>query len=218
MSTPIRSPLSTSTYPVYPGLAKVNGAYVSVKTTQEDIDMALEQGDLNKARDAIYDCYGKWSFNTQKQFLRIIEKIVELNANELSPEHEELKYTLDKAHSLGCDIYTMAFNDQRHGYDVAVAALKLLAEGYEKKKEYSKAVDSLTRLGGYMAKEYQDPILSRWKNYIANECPQDQKERQEYLHESRERQVLNYYNNSPEMQKRWQIENSASYQLRKMGL
>lgn len=107
-------------------------------STQYDIDNALMDLQLEKAKNAIYNCYGIWNLDTQINLFNLIQKIVDLNAKELSSEHNKLNYTLDAAYLLAERIYIIATNrsDPKFKF-IAKDALNLVLEAYQKKEDNS---------------------------------------------------------------------------------
>src|SRR5437016_5639107 len=100
----------SGSYLVYPGLEWTSRGYRDIHTHAEDIDNFLNHQELEKAATAIYNRYGNYSIETQQNLLRIVQKIVELNAGSSFPEHKI--YPLEKARCLGCDMYIIAINQR----------------------------------------------------------------------------------------------------------
>lgn len=135
-----------------------------LSSTQNEIDNALMKFELEKAKNAIYNCYGIWKLDTQKNLFNLIQKIVELNEKKLSSEHESKNYTLRAAYLFAEQIYIVATNRcQPEFMFIAIDALKLVSAAYEKKNDYPAAIHALGRLNGE-AKALQDPVIKRWNN------------------------------------------------------
>jgi hypothetical protein len=180
-----------SSYLAYPSLELVKKGDAASEI--EEIDTCLNELKLEKAKWAIYRYYGNWSLETQKNLLKIIDKLVELNVNSLPSTHEQLNYTLEAAHSLGCHMYTIGFNKEKESTSyykdkyaymgIASVALKKVAEAYAKKNDYCHAVDSLRRLDDDYAMQPMHNMFARWKTHIENNCPHNKQE--EFLYQSR---------------------------------
>lgn len=90
------------------GFAFVNGDFKLLRKTQSDIDKAVEALELEEAKNAICCLYNSDEVKRYNQFFRLIDKIVELNANGLTPEHKARNYTLEAASQLAHHMQRMS--------------------------------------------------------------------------------------------------------------
>ncbi len=158
-------PFNPNSWPRYPGIGVENGRYVPAKTTQADLDRALQELRLEDAKFACYDVHASQA-GRAAQMLRIVEVIVQLNSQStpLSNEHNALRYTLQAAYEFCGMIRSMS-------QEVANRGLKLVAAAFEQQNNFCQAYDT-----GYD----REGTLVRWKAYIDERCPLDQKNQQQF--------------------------------------
>lgn len=164
-----------------------NGWTPELQEKADQIDDYIQTLELERARNAIYNLYGTCSIDTQKNLLRIVQKIVELNEGALSENLEQLNYTLEAAYSMGCTLYQKAFQkahdketNAREFMPFAIEAITLVAEAQAKKGNFYQALHYAARLDPYNS--LKDKLWKRWKNYIENDCPPEARSEQERLY------------------------------------
>jgi len=173
MSTTTLSPFNPDSYPIRPNVGKApGGEYVRLGITQAHVETALQDLQLEAAKNNIHHVYGGESRRLQQELLRVIDKIVELNLSPLSAEHQKANYTLDAGYSLACHIYTRAGNDRisqpEYQYLYAIEALQAVADAYAKKGDQRAVIHTLSRLQPAFSetevqKKYIEPTLARFK-------------------------------------------------------
>ena len=179
-----------SSWPSGCGVMRGPSGWHAVFITTEEIDQALDQLQLEKARGLIHHFSPNNHVKRQEQFLRLVEKLVEVNAQELSSEYQKLNYTLDAAKRLGDNMYTRAFSihygeEKKKAMAIAAKAIASVSDAYAKKNMYREAVDSLIMIDWEYRESPIKAIVKKWQTYIQTTCPEEDKNHQELLYSDR---------------------------------
>lgn len=154
----------------------------SHSSTQEEIDQALKEVNLEKAKFFINNFATAFPSEKLELMQKLVDKLVAVNAKELTPKQKGLNYTLEAAYSVATHMYTEAANDTSsekfRSTEIANRALTKVADAYAKKNNYHEAIHVLNRMDKGWREAPIEAMKERWKNFIEQKCPADQKERQ----------------------------------------
>lgn len=161
-----------------------NGSYYQPATTKSDLNEALSNNDFMRASRYLADLYGSSSYEAQEGYLKIVQKIVDLNGSDrFSQVDKDLGRTIENAYSLGCKMYTTAKNTKdRRFMNIAISALTLVANCAAGKNNFNDAVHYLNRLDDEDRQQKVAPMLQKWETYINTSCPDEKKPQQSDLY------------------------------------